>query len=162
MKISRRRILAIGFSVLLWLIGVLLEDSVKRVFSKLFSFNIYSLKMNPYVFILTIGFIILMIGLVVYWEISDKNKLKRKYMAYLISELRKSQIANRYNLEVIKSINMILKQKLGEEGMLHGFFHPEVSEKLKAFKFDSLDLINDDSFEDALNTLADGRIIHTK
>lgn len=153
-KFTRKRILLIITPVLLWLLGVLSEDPIKRLFNSLFSFNINSLKMNPYFLILTIAFVLFIVGMLFYWKISDRNKLKNKYMAYIILELRKSQIANRYNLEVIKSINIILKQKLGEEGMLHGFFHPEVSDKLSSFKFDSLDLINDDSFEKALKIIS--------
>ncbi|MEO8403004.1 MAG: hypothetical protein ABI480_00355 [Chitinophagaceae bacterium] len=137
--LSRKRIGAILSGIGFWLLGILLEDPVKKIF---YSVNI-SFKMNLYILTLSILFAVFCIGLVIYWKITDSRDKKRAVLSILLEEVQKSQIAARYNLEVIKDINRILQEKVGKEAMLHGLFFPEVAVILQNFSFQSLELLNE-------------------
>lgn len=70
--LSRQRILKLLTGLFLWLIGVVCEDWIKDKFDKIFS--IKTGIMSLYVIIITFFFIVLIIGLFVYWKAKDKRR----------------------------------------------------------------------------------------
>ena len=96
-----------------------------------------------------IEWILLILGMIVFTLLYISFRYKFKIMEknntihFYIKELEKTQVAVVYSNEIIKTIEKYLKEKYGDELEINmRDVNKELTEKIKNFKFDSLNLAN--------------------